>query len=443
MKVYDKKCVGFVIAVFLFSFGKNVYAEELLTLPESISLAIKNNPAIQIAEANKKKAEWNIKEAKAYNGVKLGYNFLYGRTDQSPSWYNNTTAPYPLPNFQYPAWSETYSFYGHQFKLELPLYTGHKLESMAELANHNEIAMDLGLTASKQQIALEATNSYYTALESHNLTGVAQQAVDDFNAHLTNVRNYFDAGTASLSDVLQTQVRLANARNNLIKAKNAETMARYKLNKVIGIGLTDVTQLDDSTAIESYAGTLDTSLACAFKNRPEIQQAKLKESMSQDKLKIAQSESLPSVGAAAIENISDTVPSTSKHNTDWTVGVNVSFNVFDNGVAKAHQEQALADFTVATQQKRQLEDTITLEVSNAFLSVEEANERIKNNQVAVNQSSRDYKMAQERYEAGVGTNLDVMDAEVAMTQAKTNYVQALYDYSISRAQLYKAMGIIL
>lgn len=443
MKKCCKNYLLLLLTGCLLSLGQNVQAEGMLILPDSINLAMKNNPSMQIAGANIEKADWSLKEAKAYNGVKLGYNLLYGRTDQSPSWYNNTTAAYPNLNFPYPAWSDTYTFYSHQVKLELPLYTGKKLESAADLAAHAKTATDLEFISTKQQLALDVTDSYYTVLEANNLSSVAQQAVDDFSAHLTNVQNHYEAGTVAPSDVLQTEVRLANARNNLIKSQNAAKMARYKLNKVIGINLTDDTNLDDSVSFEPYTGTLEDSLASAFANRSEVKQAKLKVSMAKDKIIIAKSESKPTVGAVAMENINDTVPSSSKRNTDWTVGVNVSFNVFDNGVAKTKTKEALADLTIATQQERQIEDAVTLEVSNAYLSVQEAFERIKNNKVAVNQSKRDYGMAQERYDAGIGTNLDVMDAEVAMTQAKNNYIQAIYDYNMSRAQLSKAMGILL
>jgi outer membrane protein TolC len=441
MKQYHNFCLSFFLSACLLAAAHSAEAAPLLTLPDSISLAVKNNPSMQIAEANIEKAGWSLKEVKGYNGVKMGYNLQYGRTNQPPSWYNNTNTPYPLP-IQYPAWTDSYTFYNHQLKLELPLYTGKKLETTADMVKRGKAAMDLGLTSTKQQLALEVTDTYYTVLEAHNLSGVAQQAVDDLSAHLTNVQYHYEAGNVPFSDVLQTQVRLANARNNLIRAQNAVTMSRYKLNKVIGLELTDATELDDTASYEPYTETLKDSLASAYKNRPEIQQASLKVAMAKDKAKIAHSDLLPTVGAAAIENISDSVPANSKHNNNWTVGLNVSFNVFDNGVTKAKTKEALSEITIALQEERQLKDAITLEVSNAYLSVQEASARIQNNKVAVNQSARDYEMARERYDAGLGTNLDVMDAEVAMTQAKTNYIQAMYDYNKSRAQLKKALGML-
>lgn len=447
MKQY-RASLSFLLSACLFTMGQSAQAAQL-TLPESISLAIKNNPAMQIADANFEKSQWSLKEAKAHNGVSLNYNLLYGRSDQAPSWYNNTTAPYPVSTdpqtgglINYPAWSNTSTFYDHKISLMLPLYTGHKLESIADMAKRGKSAMGLEITKTKEQLALETTNSYYNVLQAKSLRDVAKQSVDDFSAHLTDVKHHFDVGNVPMSDVLQTEVRLSNARNNLIKAQTGVTMARYKLNKVIGLDLTNDTPMEEPSSPAPYTATLEESLATAFKSRPEMQQAKLKIEMAKDKIKIVRSDSKPTVSAVATEEISDTSPSSSKHNTSWTAGLNVSFNVFDNGLTKAKTKEALNDLTVTNEQKRQLEDFITLEVSNGFLNVKEAAERITNNQVAVNQSSRDYVMAQERYNAGIGTNLDVMDAEVAMTQAKTNYILAIYDYNNSRAQLSKAMGLL-
>lgn len=442
MKPYRKACINFLLPACFLMAGQSVQAAAQLTLPESISLAVKNDPVMQIAEANIEKSRWNLKQAKAYNGVTLNYNLLYGRSDQAPSWYNNSTAQYPLPGGNYPAWSDTSTFYHHQLKLQMPLYTGKKLESLADLAKRGEAVIDLDHTVNKQQLTLEVTTSYYNVLQALSINGVCQEAVNDFSVHLTNVRHQYDVGNVALSDVLQTEVRLANARNNVIKAENAVKMARYKLNTVIGISLTDDTKLDDRVAREPYTANLEESLAEAFKHRPEIQQASLNIAMAKDKIKIARSDSRPTVSAVALQNIKDTSPSSSKDNTDWTVGINVSFNVFDNGLTHAKTKEALTELTIAKEQMRRLEDAITLEVSNAYLNVKEAGERIKNNAVAVNQSQRDYAMAQERYFAGIGTNLDVMDAEVAMIQAKTNHVVAIYDYVNSRAQLSKAMGML-
>jgi len=425
-----------------------------LTLPSSIALALENNPAMKLALSSQEKAVWGVRQAKGYNGLSLGYNYTLARTDQAPSWYNNSTSKYPysydptasdgIRNF--PAWSDTpsntYTAYKHELKLQLPLYTGGKIENTINLAKHGSAAATLGTTATRQQLTLEVTTSYLNVLQARNLTEVAQQGVDDLGAHLKNVENFYDAGTVSRSDVLQTQVRLANSRNNLIKAQNSYKLARYKLNTVIGLSLHNEAPLTDNFSSKPNSQTVDETVATALKNRPEMAQANLKISMAHDKVKIAGSGNLPTVALVGTETWTDTTPSSTKDRNSWLVGVNVQLNVFDNGVTKSEVKQTEHEVTEAQEQARQVADKISLEVCQAYLSVQEATERITNNQVAVHQSQTDYGLAQERYEAGVGTNLDVIDAELAMIQAKTNYIQALYDSNSSMAQLDKAMGVV-
>ena len=117
--------------------------------------------------------------------------------------------------------------------------------------------------------------------------------------------------------------------------------------------------------------------------------------------------------------------------------------MFDSGLTRAQVRQAEADIEAAKEQARQKQDAIQLEVRTAYLDVKEAEKRIHTSSVSVEKAEEDLKIARVRYNAGVGTNLDVMDAQVALTTAKTNYVQSLYDYNTSKAELDRAMGIII
>ena len=116
-------------------------------------------------------------------------------------------------------------------------------------------------------------------------------------------------------------------------------------------------------------------------------------------------------------------------------------NLFDGNVTKAKVRQAEASLTKSVEQANQKQDVIQLEVRQAYLNMLEAEKRITTSKVTVDKGQEDFKIAQVRYSAGVGTNLDVIDSQLALTQAKTNYIQAMYDYNTSRAKLDKAMGI--
>lgn len=454
MKQYRQYCTIMLLSTSILMTGiqsaKAAPEPATLTLADSITLALENNPAMKIAETNQEKANWGVKQAEAHKGFSLDYNYTLARTDQPASWYNNTTNPYPYSYnpvthsiIDFPAWPNISTTYNHQLKLQLPLYTGGKIENTISMAKHASAAVALGTTTTtKQQLILDVTTSYFNVLQAHNLTEVAQEGVDDLDAHLKNAQQRYDAGTVSLSDVLQTQVRLSNARNNLIKAQSSDKLARYKLNTVIGLPLQNQATLADKVSNQPYSLTVDDSVATALKNRSEITQTKLRIDIANDKVKIAGSGNLPTVALVGTETWADTNPASSKGRNSWLIGMNVQFNVFDNGLTKSEIKQAEQEVKETKEQANQLTDKISLEVCQAYLSVQEATQRITNNQVAVEQSKHDYQLAQERYEAGISTNLDVMDAELAMIQAKTNYIQALYDANSSMSQLDRAMGVI-
>ena len=126
---------------------------------------------------------------------------------------------------------------------------------------------------------------------------------------------------------------------------------------------------------------------------------------------------------------------------NWSVGVTASMNVFDSGVTWSKIHAAQENLAKAKESQRQIKDNVELEVRTDYLNLREAEKRITTTQVAVASAEEDYHIAVVRYQAGVGTNIDVMDAQEALTQAKTNYYQALYNYNTSKAALNTSMGV--
>jgi len=244
----------------------------------------------------------------------------------------------------------------------------------------------------------------------------------------------------ALSDVLQTQVQLANAQDGLIKAQNNYDLAEANLNNIIGLPLDGEIKLKENLKYQQYSLNLNDCVQYALVNRPEMVQAQASVAIARDQVKIAHSGALPTLGFNATNGWeANNFPGA--QNSNWTVSMTTSLNVFDSGLVKSQVKQAEYGVTTAQEQARQTRDNISLQVRQAFLSIKEAEKRIDTSQVAVNQAQEDFRMSQVRYEAGVGTNLDVIDAELALTQAKTNYIQALYDYNTSKALLDQAMGV--
>lgn len=196
--------------------------------------------------------------------------------------------------------------------------------------------------------------------------------------------------------------------------------------------------LRDELKYQAEAKTLEEAIALAKQHRPEIAQAKLNIDSAMKGIRIAESGKQPSVSLSASTGWDDELL---PKGDNWSVGVSASWNIFDAGVTKAKINQAETALNKAKLQAEQVGDSVEQEVRQSYLSMREAEKRLATTEVAVNKAKEDLYIAQEKYKIGSGINMDVIDAQLALTQAKTNHVQALYDYNINKAKLDKAIGL--
>lgn len=412
----------------LFVGSQPVLAADMeLSIDDSVALAFKNNPEIKIAEADMTQSAWDIRQAKADKRLDVSYNYLGQRSDAPPSFVPSLATV--------PAWN----YFSSALQVNLPIYSGGRLENNLEVAKFNSIAADRNFDNVKQQLRLEVTTDYFNVLQARNLFEVANQSVRDFVIHLQNVQHQYDVGMVAMADVLQTKVKLAKAQDGLIKARNNYDLMVYKLNNVIGLPLRTDTKLKEELTYQPYPLNLDDSIRYALINRPEIAQAQAQIAIARDQVKIARSAQLPTVGLVGMKGWDD-LDFPGMRNSNWTIMLTAQMEVFDSGRIESHVRKAEQDVIIAQEKARQIGDNIALEVSQAYQNITEAQKRIEANKVSVDQAELDFSIAQERYEAGMGINLDVIDAELALNESKTDYIHALYDYNISKAQLDRAMG---
>ncbi|MDT8903779.1 TolC family protein [Anaeroselena agilis] len=397
-----------------------------LTLEESIALALRNNPTMKIAEADRDKYSWAVREAQAGQGPTLSYSHKDARAKAAPS----TLVPNPSP----------VNDFDNTVSLSLPIYSGGRVDGAIGKAEYDFKAADLGLAKTKQQLKLDVTNAYFKMLQTRNLLQVKQESVDNLTAHLRNVQAQYEVGTVAKSDVLRSEVELANAQQSLITAQNDFDLAMASLNNVVGLPLDTEIKLKEEMKYEQSKLTLADGINFAMQYRPDVLQADYALKGAQETVKVARSGFLPTVTLSGANNWTDSKFPGSK-NRNWSVYLTTSLTLFDTNLTLSKVKEAEAGVVKANEQYRQTKDSVSLEVRQAYLSMKESEKRIETSQVAVAKADEDFKIAQVRYNAGVGTNLDVIDAELALAQAKTNYIQALYDYNTSKAKLDKAMGV--
>ncbi|HWR44991.1 MAG TPA: TolC family protein [Sporomusa sp.] len=425
MKVYGKQIFKRLIPIlFSFVFCQAAVAAPIeLTLEDSIDLALKSHADIKVAESSREKAYWAVNQAKGSHGLDVSIT--------------HTDKHYSSPVTIAGRYSE--NKFDTQLSLSYPLYSGGKLESQIDQAKLNLEVADLNIIAAKQQLKQNVTTYYFNVLQYQKELRVSQETVDNYTAHLNNVRSQYEIGTVAKSDVLASQVELANAQDTLIQAQNNVQLSVAKLNNAVGLPLDSELKLKEDLQYEKYSLNLDDCVQYALVNRPEIAEYQAKIASAEADVKIANSAKLPTVDLTLGQDWYDR-DFPGLNNSNWQVGLTASMNIFDSGVNKAKVKQSQYSVATVREEARQQRETILLEVRETYLSMREAEKRIDTKKVAVEQAEESLKIAEARYRAGVGTNLAVFDAVVAINQAKINSIKALYDYNTSKAQLNKAMG---
>ncbi|WP_378954600.1 TolC family protein [Pelosinus sp. sgz500959] len=408
------------LATGLFLLNTSISMAEIpeLSLDDSIAMALKNNPSIQMAIADKEKAAWGIKENEAGKLPTLSLMSGYNRSPGSSS---------PTDSFN------------NSLKLNWSLYTGGRVEGQINQAKLNADVASLGVTKAQEQLKLDTTTAYYNVLQGHNVVKVNQETVDNLTQHLKNVKAQYQVGTIAKSDLLRSEVELANAEQNLTKAQNNYDVAVASFNNMTGMPMDSQNIMKDDLTYVKYDMSLEDSIKMAQEKRPEIAQSKDNLAIATTGIKIADSGRLPTVAVSANDGLSGSdFPG---QNNNWSIGVSASWNIFDAGVTNSKVKEAKANEDKVKAGDQQIRQGIELEVRQAYLSMKEAEARIETSKVAVSKAAEDLKASQAKYYAGVGTNIDVIDAQMALTQANTNATQASYDYNVNKAKLEKAAGL--
>lgn len=435
-KNYMKKLTALVLGgLMTTTMASAAMAESVdMTLEESVRTALDNNYSIKQQEAEYDSAVWARHQARRSFGPTV--NWQSTATKMGGKYYEDML--------------HLSRNYGNTLSLTMPIYTGGQLEGAIKAADLAMNANELGLELCKQQVKAATMSAYYQALQAKNQIKVAQDSVNTLTEHLKNVNAQYTVGTVAKSDVLGTQVQMANAEQNLINANNSYDVAIASLNNVMGLPTDTELNLTDSLDYNVYEIPLEECTAYARSNRPDVLMADYQVAIAEAGVQQAKAGYMPKVSAQASKSWagedpfgSDETDQRYGQNNNWTAGVVLSWDIWDNNVTQSKVNQskaAVAKAEAAAENTRQSGD---LEVRTAYLNLKAAEKSINTTQVAVDKAQEDYKIAQVRYAAGVGTNLDVMDAEEKLAQAQTNYYTALYNYNSSKAALDKAMGIMV
>jgi outer membrane protein TolC len=285
--------------------------------------------------------------------------------------------------------------------------------------------------------------AYYNVIKAQKMIDVAKESRQMADSHLKQINAMLSAGTASKADLLRTEVQVENYDLGLVKTNNALELARAYFNNALGVNLEEKVALIESelTGTVSHIPTYKELLGVAFQYRPDWQSFLLGKGMSEDNLSIAKTAYLPTVMLSAnAGNRINEYPSYKSDVNSWTVTGTASWTMFDGFGIHNRMREAVANLASQQQTEEQVKNNISLEVRDAYLNLTNALETIALAKKTVESAQESYKVSSQRFLAGAGTNLEVLDSQVSFTQAKVNYLQALFDVEIARAKVDKVVG---
>lgn len=391
-----------------------------LSINDAVQMALERNNSIKIADQDTKVATANLKAAKGANGVSVSLSSNLSGSDGAMSSFEKGNS--------------------NGISASIPIYTGKKNELNINNSEANLLKSQLDLERTKETVRYDTIKAYYDILEAQQNVNINQESVNNYQSHLTDVQNLYSGGAVPRSDLLRSEVALSNAQQSLILAQNTYDINVSTFRNIIKLDRAESVTLTDGFSYTPVKMSLNECLDYALSSRRDAMSSKLDLDIAKNNIDIAKAGYLPTVDFSLSTNW-DKQPLPSSNDYDYRATVSANWNLFDSNITRANIEAAQAEYDRAGYTLSETLDNIDLEVRQAYLNMREAEKRFNSTALAVKQAEEDYFIATEKYRVGEGIILDVIDAELALSQARLNYSSAQYDYARYKANLEYAIGV--
>ena len=411
------------------------YISGKLSLEDCIKLALVNNKTLQHIVQEKEFARGN--EVKSYSAILPSASVTsdYTRLDEVSSFSvgdRNITLG-DLDN------------YSAGLRVTQPVFAGGSISAKIHAGRLFSLLADQTVRAGVQDVIYATENSYYDVLLNQHLCRIIADAVRSAEAHLNDVKQKREGGVASDFDVLRAEVELSNFKADLIQNKNAINISKTQLLKVMGVSQDSDFALSDELGYAPLKMTMEQAVEAAYHNRPDLFMRQLDIKYQKELLNIARSRYWPTISGFYDNTFSKPDPHRSmdiEWGHAWQTGVMVTLPLFDGLSREGEIIQQNARFRQSHIDLIEAEETALFELNRALLSIENTDEFVQSQQLNLTRAEEGSRLAEVGYREGINTQVEVIDAESALTRARALYYQAIYSHIIAKLDLQKAMGTL-
>lgn len=412
-----------------------VRADGNLSLADALTLSLVNNKNLQAAIEDKGVAKGRMVEAVGEALPSVELNSSYTRDDKV---LYTTIEGERVP-------LNVLNTYSNSLVVTQPLYRGGAISAGVRAARVYTALTNEGIRSVTQQVIFTVAAAYYDVLLSQELLKVQQDGVKASEKSLQVVLDKKARGAATKFDVLRAQVELSNFQAQEIQERNSVNRGITRLLLAMGISQDSKVVLSDKLVYRPMKPVYEEAVRVAYMNRPDIYQAELQIRLQREAVRVAYSTYLPSADVNFTEVYARPGPNELTVGTPgwgWTAGASMNWTLF-NGF----QREGTIMVQKATLRKNNIELLETEEfalqqISAAVLSVNDADEFVQSQKLNLDRATEGLRLAQVGLKGGVNTEVEVYDAQAALTQALAFYYEALHDHMLARLALELAMGVL-
>jgi outer membrane protein len=419
-------------------------APMVITLEKALEIAAKQNRDIKVADQDRLKADAQITEARSGAYPQLSVSGVYTRNIKNAVMFVPPNSIInPTPNTMAIEFGSA-NAYAATATLNQPLFNWRVGVALDIASTYAEYA-DRAYQATQENVTLQTKRAFYGVLLARELVRANREGLDVVQANYDNVRAQYKNGTAAEFDLLRAEVQVANTEPLAIAAENALQLAKNSLKNILSLPLDqDIDVQGDLAYQDMQPGVLEARSKEAIATNSTIAQLALQESLLEKNISVERAGHYPTLdltGAYAWQSQDNTFMF---KDYLWAnsinVGLKLSIPIFDGFRASARTEQAIVDHQKVVTTRQKAEEGLRLQIQSLELRMTEAKKRIEGQEKSLGQAQKAVKIAQTRFKSGVGTQLELMDTQVAMTRTQTNYAQAIFDYLVARAEWENAVG---
>ncbi|MBD3631300.1 TolC family protein [Cyclobacterium sp.] len=452
---YSRKAdfrTGIILAVFLcLTIFQQTHAQEkdtlALTLKETLSSALTGNPEILLAKLEIQRTTSQLKAAKGALLPYISIDGQYLRNIKRPVFFLPPGEGFGGAGGGSEGTIIEAGFdnsYNISAQANLPLYN-RELRTSKRAAETAVEIQEKGLDINKNQIRTQVKQAYYEALLARESLQVLDQSLENAQRNFENIQNQFSQELVPEYDMIRAEVQVENIRPDILQGQNSYEAAVNNLKLLANIPQEIPVSLEESL-VEFYENSDPEVILSGYtlEDNPELQQLAVQQNLRKKQIEVQKAAFYPSLSAIGNYAWQAQANNFNFNNYFWVntsfIGIQLSIPVFQ-GLTRVRQiEQARIDLYQTNIQEEYQRKSLSIQAQNALNRIQRAQRSLEAQEKNIAQAERGYQIAQVSYNSGVGTLIEVNDAELALTQARLNQLEIIYEYLIALADFNQLTG---